>query len=82
MFLPHEICALTFALSPSMWQDLFGTDDQRAAHWQQLREPWWPEHPARARIMADPSKAVPLRLHGDDGAFKKGLIRLTMLVFT
>ncbi len=40
-----------------------------------------PEHLAYTKVMARPAQAVPVRTHGDDVACRKGLIRLTMLVF-
>ncbi len=83
LFLPHEIFATLFTLDLGLFYQTFGTDAERTAYWTSLDEPWWtPAHPAYARVMADPAKAVPLRTHGDDGAFKKGLARLSMLVFT
>ena len=81
MMLPHEMFSALFELD--MFYDAFGSDEDREAYWTSLAEPWWtPEHPAYARVMACPSKAVPLRTHGDDVACRKGLVHLSMLVFT
>ena len=81
LLLPHEFFATLFDLG--LFFDTFGSDEDRVAYWNSLAEPWWtPSHPAYTKVMACPAKAVPLRTHGDDVACKKGLVRLSMLVFT
>ena len=83
MFLPHELFGILYSVDKTLWTAVFGSDGDRTAYWTGLREPWWgPAHPMYNRIMQEPSRCVPLRTHGDGGAFKKGLIRLQMLVFT
>jgi len=83
MFLPHELFSTMYECDKQLWMQTFGTDEERAAYWRDLQEPWWvPSHPLFDRVMSDPSRAVPLRTHGDDGAFKKGLVSLTMMIYT
>ena len=60
---------------------MFGTDPERQQFWQEAeREPWWASHPAREH--GCPERVVPLQLHGDDVAVRKGLIGLTALVMS
>jgi len=84
--LPHEVFSHLYRCDPDVWEATFGTDTQRVQYWNDLREEWWnSNHPAYATVMSDPvaaAHAVPVRLHGDDGAFKKGLVRLSMLVMS
>ena len=83
MFLPHGMIATLHSIGPGIFFKFFGTDAQRAHYWQALKAPWWgPSHPGYNKVMSDPGKAIPLTTYGDDGAFKKGLIRLSMLVFS
>ena len=83
MIFPYELFALLFNIDRSLFDLIYGTDEARVAYWQTLNAPWWnASHPLYHKVMSNPKKAVPLRTHGDDGAFKKGLVRLSMLIFT
>ena len=60
---------------------MFGTDRDRRQYWREAeREPWYCDHPAREH--GTPELIVPLQLHGDDVAVRKGLIGLTALVMS
>jgi hypothetical protein len=72
-----------WTVDETLWASVWGTDEQRVAYWTELQEPWWgPEFELHDRIMANPAAACPMRTHGDDGAFKKGLVRLSMMIFS
>ena len=87
LILPHQVFAVmrSHNWEVDAWANVWGSAGEREAYWLaigQANEDWYAQHPQRERIERQPSLACPVRVHGDDGAYKKGLEGLSAMILS
>ena len=73
MALPVESFGLMAEANWQVFHDTYIVDEKELLRfWDMVAdEPWFVSHPFRSQILACPSKAIPVRLHGDDASMTR-----------